>query len=84
MTCTHVKLGTMHISICGPEAEGSCVIGGKTWRWDYHEYMGPCFLKANGDPLKNQPGEKHPVWDRFDEWVRKYLAEKEARRAQRR
>lgn len=57
------------------DATGSCVIVGKTWRWEFHDYLGPTFLKADWDtPLVRQPGEKHPVWDHFDAWLKEYRA----------
>jgi len=43
---------------------------GKLWRWEFHEYMGPSFLRKDGEPLVNQPGEKSPAWDVFNEWYR--------------
>lgn len=54
--------------VCGADGHGSCVIAGKTWRWEDHHYCGPTFLRADGEPLKRQPGERHPVWDRYAEW----------------
>lgn len=54
------------------DAEGSCKIAGKEWRWEFHEYLGPTFVTKAGEPLKNQPSEKHPVWDRFSEWLTEY------------
>ena len=58
------------------QATGSTVIAGKTWRWEFHDYLGPTFLKADWEtPLVNQPSEKHPVWDRFDEWLKDYQSD---------
>lgn len=57
-----------------PDAYGQCVIGGKTWRWDFHWFCGPTFLRADGEPLTNQPRERHSVWDRFAEWLSEYEA----------
>ena len=59
----------MVIHICGPEAEGETVIGGRTYRWDYHSYCGPTFLRKDGEPMVRQPGPAHPVWDAFQEWL---------------
>ena len=62
--------------------EGEVVIAGKTWRWEFHDYLGPTFLKADWEtPLVHQPNPKHPVWDRFGEWLVEYKAEKAARPA---
>ena len=54
----------------GPDAYGECTIAGKVWRWDFHWFCGPTFLRKDGEPLKNQPGERHPVWDKFAEWLK--------------
>lgn len=55
------------------EATGSAVVNGKEWRWEFHKFCGPTFLCKNGEPLKNQPGEKHPVWEAFNDWLEAYL-----------
>ncbi len=53
------------------DSYGECVIAGKVWRWDFHKYFGPTFLRKDGEPLKTQPDERHPVWDHFAEWLKK-------------
>jgi hypothetical protein len=58
------------------DAEGSATINGREYRWGYHEYLGPTFLKKDGTPLARQPGEKHPVWDAFDAWLKAYKIKK--------
>lgn len=68
------------IHICGPEAEGSVQIGSRTYRWDFHSYLGPLFLKKDGDPLKRQPGEHHPVWPHFEKWLEDYRKRKPKRK----
>lgn len=57
-----------------PDAHGECVVAGKKWRWEYHWFGGPTFVRADGEPLARQPGERHPVWDRFADWLRDYEA----------
>lgn len=68
------------VHICGPEVEGSATVNGRTYRWDFHSYTGPCFLDRHGEPLKRQPGEHHPVWPKFNEWLKEYGQKKEGQR----
>lgn len=56
------------------DGEGSAMVNGRLIRWEHHEWMGPLFLRADGNPLKRQPGENHPVWPRFEEWLKRYTA----------
>ena len=51
------------------DAEGSATVRGKVWRWQFHHYLGPTFVRANGEPLSKQPGERHPVWEAFYDWM---------------
>lgn len=41
---------------------------GKIWKWTFNYMFGPLFLRKDDEPLINQPIEKNPVWDMFDEW----------------
>jgi len=43
---------------------------GKTYTFDWHSYMGPTFLKKNGDPLACFPTMRHPVWPAFELWMK--------------
>ncbi len=54
------------------DGEGEAVVNGRKWRWEFHDFCGPSFLKKNGDPRDCQPGEKHPVWKAFNKWFKKY------------
>ena len=63
------------------DGEGSAVVNGRTYRWEFHEYCGPCFLRKDGEPLVNQPGEHHPVWKAFGEWLDAYLKKRKSSRA---
>lgn len=69
------------------DATGSAVVDGREYRWEFHHYCGPTFLRKDGQPLKNQPGEKHPVWDVFHDWLEVHLGRplpwREAERQQR-
>ena len=61
------------------DSEGTAVVNGRTYYWDFHTYLGPTFTNKEGVMLKNQPGEKHPVWKAFGKW----LEERDKRRSQR-
>ncbi len=54
------------------DGEGSAVVKGRKYRWEFHEYCGPFFLRADGNSMKIQPRENHPVWPHFDKWLVKY------------
>ena len=43
-------------------------INGKVWRWEFHDYLGPGFLRKDGELLKDQPKENSPAWDPFYDW----------------
>lgn len=58
---------------------GHCRIAGKEWRWEFHSYLGPTFVGVNGEPLKNQPGEGHPVWPHFNAWLKEWESKGRAR-----
>jgi len=53
-----------------PDAYGEAVVKNRTWRWDFHEWCGPCWLRKDGEPLKNQWPPK-AVWRAFDKWLKK-------------
>lgn len=63
------------------DGEGSAVVNGRTYRWEFHEYCGPCFMRKDGMPLKNQPGEHHPVWKEFGEWFDRYQEKRKTAKA---
>lgn len=54
------------------DGEGSAVVNGRPIRWEFHEYMGPLFIRADGEPMKRQPSEHHGVWPHFEAWLPKY------------
>lgn len=62
--------GIAHISYC--DAVGEVIINGRKWRWEFHKYMGPQFLKKDGSPRKNQCPTVKAVWDAFEKWHKKY------------
>jgi hypothetical protein len=58
---------------------GNCVItihpdyaltltDGTVWRFDFHKYLGPTFLRKDGEPRTRPPGERNPVWDAYGLW----------------
>lgn len=52
------------------DATGSATVNGKEYRWEFHEYLGPTFIGKRGEPLKWQPGSRHPVWTVFHQWLK--------------
>ena len=60
------------------DGEGYAVVNGRQYRWDFHEYCGPLFLRKDGEPLKRQPGEHHPVWDVFNKWHILYIEKRKS------
>ena len=50
-------------------ATGEARIGNRLYRWDFDDYCGPTFVRADGEPLKRQPGPRHKVWKAFGEWL---------------
>ena len=43
---------------------------GPIYGFDWHDYMGPTFCGRRGGILARQPGERHPVWDIFERWLK--------------
>ena len=60
--------------IDGPDAFGSAKVNGRTRRWEWHDYLGPIFMRADGEPCKIPPGEHNPVWPHFEKWLTEYQA----------
>lgn len=54
------------------DGEGSAVIDGRTWRWEFHEYCGPLWLRADGLGRKCQCPTNPKVWAAFAKWHRAY------------
>lgn len=52
------------------------VYEGKTWLFEYHEYLGPWRLKRNGDPYKYAPGPKSKFWAALAAWHKEQFGEK--------
>ena len=58
---------------CFVDAEGSAIVNGREWRWEFHKYLGPTFLRKDGEPMARFPREGHPVWAAFETWLEGYL-----------
>lgn len=43
---------------------------GSTYRFEWHNYLGPHFVNKRGDELKRPPGERNKWWVGFDLWFR--------------
>jgi len=51
------------------DAYHEVTIGRTVWRWDFHDYLGPTFLKANGEPRKCQCPTVKSLWEEFNAWL---------------
>lgn len=60
------------------DAEGRAVVNGRVWRWEFNERGGPLFLRADGEPRKNQCPTVEAVWDAFTRWHKRYERAKRA------
>jgi len=73
--CSSIMCSPPH-NYCGEcshaSFNGSAVVAGRKWRWEFLPRFGPLYLRADGEPMKRQPGEKHPVWDSFQKWFTKW------------
>lgn len=59
----------MTVHVHTPDGEGSAMVGKRKYRWTFHKYLGPTFLRADGEILKMQPKEDHPIWPEFYKWL---------------
>jgi hypothetical protein len=41
---------------------------GKVWRFEWHHYLGPTFLRKDDEPLARYPSERNPMWQTFNLW----------------
>ena len=59
----------IHISWAGPEYW--IAVGDKIMRFEDHHYCGPIVVgNKTGDPLDNQPDERHKFWLHYDAWAK--------------
>lgn len=75
MTLSIIENGRRVGLVTCDDAEGSCVVNGRTWRWTYSWMWGPTFINKDGSDRKRQPGENHPVWKKFYRWQDKWKKE---------
>ena len=62
-------LRIIHISWAGPEYWIS--VGDKVMRFEDHRYCGPIVVgNKTGEPLDNQPNERHKFWLHYDAWAK--------------
>lgn len=61
------------------DAFGSAVVNGREWRWEFHRYLGPLWLKKDGEPRACQCPTIPAVWDAFSEWHKRLEAEDKQR-----
>lgn len=54
------------------DAYGEATINGTVWRWEYHRYLGPGFLRKDGELRKCQCPTVKAVWDAFYAWLENY------------
>lgn len=60
------------------DAEGQARVGGRLWRWEFHRYLGPTFLRKDGEARVNQDPPK-AVWRAFERWHQRFLEGKRGR-----
>lgn len=58
------------------DGEGSAVVNGREWRWTFHDYLGPTFLKKDGEMRQCQCPTNKKVWAAFYVWLLEYYKEK--------
>jgi hypothetical protein len=54
------------ISVCD-NPDQQLDVNGRIWRFDYDRWLGPVFLKKNGEPRECQNPNK-AVWQAFENW----------------
>jgi hypothetical protein len=42
--------------------------GGRVCIFDWHRYLGPTFLRKDGEPLARYPSQRNPMWRVFGLW----------------
>jgi len=54
------------ISVCD-SPDQQMEVNGRIWRFDYDRWLGPLWLKKNGEPRECQNPNK-AVWQAFENW----------------
>lgn len=44
------------------------VVNGRIWRFEFDRYLGPFWLRKDGEPRKCQVPTIKAVWDEFEKW----------------
>ena len=58
---------------------GSAKVRGKLWKWEFNSKFGPLYLRADDEPMKRQPSGRHPVWSKFNIWLKAWRARVEGK-----
>ena len=70
-----------NIIISGPDvSDAQVTANGRVWRFDFDDYCGPLWLKADGEPRKCQSPSIKAVRDAFDVWLVQYEVRKAAKK----
>ncbi len=72
-------IGNSKVCLDFADGEGSAIVNGRRWSWEFHERGGPLFLRKDGRERKCQNPNK-AVWKAFERWHRKYRKDKNASR----
>lgn len=60
----------------GPDAVNQQVkVNGRIWKFDFDEWMGPYWLKADGYTERKCQNPKKEVWAAFEKWHEEYRKE---------
>ena len=50
---------------------GSITVNGRIWKFSFHRYCGPIWMKADGYTPRKCQNPKKEVWDEFERWLKK-------------
>lgn len=69
---TIIENGKVVGLVHGPDTTNqSITVNGRVWRFDFHEYCGPLWLRKDGNPRKCQNPNKK-VWTAFQRWFNRW------------
>jgi len=43
---------------------------GKRYRFEWHHYLGPTFVRKDDEPFAKYPSQRHPMWHSFNTWMK--------------
>ena len=66
--CPHVRIPNGCMTVM-PEFTLT-LPNGRVYRFEWHAYLGPTFLRKDGEPLARYPSERNPMWHAFNAWYR--------------